>query len=154
MSPRIRIVSVVLVVSLQLAGIMRPAAGSTVISSDQRPFHFLTWASCVRDGLGDDIDVDGTMHVVARSTTDGAMIELNLRGIGIGQESGTTYTASLAAKFQGQDGAVQISSAHDSLLLLGRETGVKIPVHTSIHVTRWPDGHVTADLSSFRTTCR
>jgi hypothetical protein len=94
------------------------------------------------------------MHVVARSTSDGAMIELNFRGIGIGQESGTTYTVSLAAKFQGEDGAVQVSSGHDSLLLLGRETGVKIRVHTSSHVTRWPDGHVTADLSFFRATCR
>jgi hypothetical protein len=131
-----------------------PADATTM--ADAHPYAFQAWAPCANAGAGEEIDVTGTMRIVAHvaDATGATFVVLNYDGTGVGEITGDTYSSSIAAKVQGHVGATTVTSGHDSFVLAGHGDAVTMHVRVRIHTTVLASGAVTVAVSSTLATCR
>jgi hypothetical protein len=154
-SPR-KLASILLTSAAVSVITLGPRAAVATTMADAHPYAFQAWAPCANANLGELIDVDGTMRIVAHEsrTTGATFVVLTYSGTGVGEVSGDVYSSSIAAKVQSHVGSTTVTSGHDSFVLAGHGDAVTMHVRIRVHTTVLPSGAVTVSLSSTVATCR
>jgi hypothetical protein len=160
MKIRTRLIFVCLLVALMLllqpANTLRPAAKATVVTTnDELPF------SDVVPGCEEPVFLKGRLHLVTHVTDDGSggfhmESHMNAQRIfGFGVTTGTIYSAPLAESFDfetsGPPPQVITQEAHYALISHGGASNLE--AHTLLHFTINANGVVTASVSDTRIEC-
>ena len=154
----IKIIVAGTVMVLMAAGLAGAAAESMRV-----PFAGPAFVSCANDGVGEIVDLSGTLHIVTNTTEDangGLHTRLHFQpqgAIAIGQVTGDTYrTVGVTQQTVNirSDGFPVTDTFVNNFRLIGPGTGNNLLVHQVVHMTINANGETTADVSTSSVECR
>ncbi|MBA3852413.1 MAG: hypothetical protein H0X59_08635 [Chloroflexi bacterium] len=137
------------------------AAGATVVRSEISAGAFVP---CALGGAGEDVLVEGTVHTVVRTSTDGSggthvLVRANYDSLsGTGLTSGTSYRAvategSTSHNFEPFVGAPYNITGTRHVRFIGRGSASDFTVIDRFHVTVNARDEITVQHQDIRITC-
>jgi len=155
---------IALAVALSLIGLSGavPASARATVFTDnvQIPFDLFVFVPCAAGGVGEDVYLSGTLHVLFRTTFDNVggfhtTFHFQPQGIsGTGLTTGDKYQAT--GETQGTDnGKIGFESTFvNNFKIIGQGPGNNFLVHENFHFTVNANGEVTAFVDNFSIECR
>ena len=136
------------------------AAASVFVDNLQIPFELFVYVPCAAGGLGEDVYLSGTLHLLFRTTFDNqggyhSTFHYQPQGIsGVGLLTGDRYQAT--GETQGTDnGRVGYESTFvNNFKIIGQGSGNNFLIHENIHYTITANGEITAFVDNFSVECR
>jgi hypothetical protein len=148
---------VALVLLLQPTGMLRPAAGAMVITSNND----VPFSDLVVPGCEEPVILSGRFHFLTHVTiddSDGFHMEshLNAQNVsGVGATTGTTYWAPLAevSAYETSGPPPLEVTGEASYALIGQGPASDLVAHSLFHLTINANGEVTAFVTDTRVDC-
>lgn len=139
------------------------AAATVTNSNDQVPLVDTFFVPCAAGGAGELVDVSGTLHIVAHTTTSNSgnwmrKLNFNAQGAtGIGQTTGDIYRtnggAGGAFTIQG-DGLPWRDTFVQNISLIGPGPNNNLLLRTTVVITINNNGELTAFLEKMSVECK
>lgn len=136
------------------------AQATTVTTNEQIPIAISVFVPCANGGVGELVELSGTLHVLTHVTIDdqgGLHVKQHFqpRGVsGTGLTSGDTYhgTGVTQSTFNATAGFEETSI--NNFRVIGQGPDNNFLVHSTFHVTVTPNGDVTSTVGNFSAECR
>ena len=143
---------------LVLAGVVQ----AEVTVNEKVPINIVTFVPCANGGAGEDVTLDGTLHVVMSMTINGnnfsGKIHFQPQGVkGVGAITGDVYKATGVTQEQVSGSFVNgqfESTSVNNFRIIGPGKGNNLLVHQVFHVTFNANGDMTANVVSTSIECK
>ena len=132
-----------------------------ITTNDFVPFSLLVFVPCANGGAGEDVLVEGTLHIQQHITINNnrATVKTHAQpqgADGVGQTTGDFYQG--VGVTQEQDSIPILNGAFEftfvnNFRLIGQKTDNNSQVHQNIHVTIDANGNVTTDIDNTTVDC-
>lgn len=132
-----------------------------ITTNDFVPFSLVVAVPCANGGAGEDVLVEGILHLQDHITINGNRANVKTHAQpqgadGVGQTTGDFYQA--VGVTQEQDSIPILNGAFEftvvnNFRLIGQKTDNNLQVHQNIHVTIDANGNVTTVIDNTRVDC-
>ena len=149
------------VLTLTLAGAVFGQA-IAITTNDFVPFALVAFVPCANGGAGENVLVEGTLHLQDHITINGNRASIKTHAqpqgaSGVGLTTGDTYNATGVT--QEQDSIPLINGAFEftfvnNFRIIGQASGNNLLVHQTVHVTIDANGFVTTVVDNQSIECR
>jgi hypothetical protein len=153
-----------LAVALVLIGVLgvspTVAQATTVTTNVQQPLDLFVFVPCAMGGMGEFVQLTGTLHVLFVTVTDaqgGVLTKYHFQpqGVrGVGLTTGDKYQATGETQ---ETIHVKVGFADtfvNNFKIIGQGPGNNFLIHENLHVTVLADGTVTAFVDNFSVICK
>lgn len=126
------------------------------------PVSFIEFVPCANDGAGEDVYLEGNLHVTMHITINGnnvtAKVHFQPQGIsGTGAVSGYKYQATGVTQNR-EKGSMINGQFHFIMLnnfrIIGQKSGNNLLIHENFHISGNANGIITAFVDNFHSECR
>jgi len=134
-----------------------PAQAQAVVT--RSPFEAFAPFGCFPGELGDELHITGTLHVVSNVVGDNATFQSTLTGRAVSNMTGATFVVvsrEMITRHSGAGAFVQTVNFNVQYRRLGEDHSLDQDFHSMFvaHITRTPDGAITANIvNSTPATC-
>jgi hypothetical protein len=134
-------------------------AGAAVTTNEQIPIGIGVFISCANDGAGEVAVLSGTLHVLSAVTIDeqggrDVVQHFQPQGVsGVGLQTGDRYQGTGVTQSEFNDTAGLESTYVNNFRIIGQGPNNKLLVHSVVHVTITPNGHVSTVVDNFSVEC-
>lgn len=138
---------------------VRHSSATTTIQNLTVPFSSLQFVPCANGGAGENVLLEGTLHLVSRFTDAGngqasATVHENLQGVsGTGQITGDQYQGTDSETLRATLGAATTFTLTNSFQVVGPGPDNNFTVHLTSHFTVNANGEITSDHFSSSVEC-
>ena len=132
-----------------------------ITTNDFVPFSQLVFVPCANGGAGEDVLIEGTLHLQEHITINNNRVNLKIhaqpQGVdGVGQTTGDSYQA--VGVTQEQDSIPLLNGAAETTIvnnfrIIGQKTGNNLQVHQNLHITIDANGNVTTLIEHTSVDC-
>jgi hypothetical protein len=137
-------------------------SASTVTTNDQVPFSFTAFVPCANGGAGEDVLVNGTLHILTHQTiSNSGNVHVKLHSqpqgaTGVGQTTGDTYHATGVTQEEiNLNGPFPITDTFvNNFRIIGPGSNNNLLIHELVHVTINANGVLTAFVDNSSIECR
>ena len=148
--------------NLAATNVSNAASTTAVTSTDKVPTQIQIFIPCANGGLGETVDLTGTLNVVFHTTINGnnfsAKYHFQPQGIsGLGETTGDKYNATGVTQehFSGSFSNGQFEDTFiDNFRIIGQGSGNNYLIHENSHVTVNANGQVTVVIDNFTADCK
>ena len=132
-----------------------------ITTNDFVPFSLLVFVPCANGGAGEDVLVEGILHIEQHITINGnrASIKTHVQpqgAVGVGQTTGDFYNGVGVTQehdsIPGVNGAFEFTFVNN-FRLIGQGTDNNLQTHETVHVTIDPNGNVTTVVDNLKVDC-
>ena len=136
-------------------------AKAAVTVNDSTDISLSVFIPCANGGLGEDVDLEGPLHILLTLTFDGnggvhVKEHFQPQGLsGVGLTTGAKYQATGVTQDQSNFGAVGSTFTFvNNFRIIGQGPGNNFLVHEEVHVTVNANGTVTVVHDHFSADCK
>lgn len=139
-------------------------AAVVVTQNDQIPFALVAFVPCANGGVGENVSVQGTLHVTSHLTVSNSgrgSVKAHFQpqgATGTGLTTGDVYRSTGVTQdrlnVDLNDGLPVTTTAVNNFRLIGPGPNNNLLVHSNVHLTVNANGTVTATVDNFSVECR
>jgi hypothetical protein len=149
----------VVLITIAAALTALPAAQPAVVENDRIPFALIVFVPCAADGAGEDVLVEGTLHVLITETSNANHLSFKVHfqpqgATGTGLTTGDTYHSTGVTQEHLTLGPGVTDTFVNNFRIIGEGSDNNLLVQQVFHLTINANGELTADVIRESVECR